>query len=422
METLHGLIRAKTASAHARLEALPFFQALQQGCLPKPAIISLLRSLAIIHAVVERELSHVADSRVAEFARHVTAKVPLLMADLEVLDAAGIPSVTSAIRGALKYGAEILADADDPMSLVGVLYVLEGSQNGGITLKRSYAHCLRINEEKLLYFGCYGKDTAANWNSFTAGMNALELGAEQAQAIALSATRCFEGLRTICAELHPIAEDALKHHVTAINFEAGDHAMPQNPYEIELALRAGRTAWKSYPYLEKRFGDRGKRFTSSDSCWLVALTRMPTHTATRSLEWLRTVLASRGIPTIVLEGHLRAISRALSEEFPEHPDMSSRFGPFLAALDAERCVLDGGANISNLIKQYERRFLDCDGFTVASAAPLLVSAWIDERSGIAGAFAATRDWFADAARFSSHWINSVRAFEIELDRVGSASC
>ncbi|MEX0695023.1 MAG: biliverdin-producing heme oxygenase [Rhodospirillales bacterium] len=419
---MHDLLRAETSSAHARLEALPFFQALQQGRLPKPAIMSLLRSLAIIYAVVERELLHAADTRIAEFAQHVTAKMPLLTADLEVLDAAGIPSVTPAIRNALQYGAEVLADADDPISLVGVLYVLEGSQNGGITLKRSYAHCLGVSEEKLSYFGCYGKDTAANWNSFTAFLNALELHANQAQTIALSAIRCFEGLWTICAALHPIAEDALKHHVTAINFEAGDHAMPQNPYEIELALRTGRAAWKNYPYLEKRFGDRGKRFTSSDSCWLVTLTRMPTITATRSLEWLRTVLASRGIPTIILEEHLRAISRELSEEFPEHPDMSIRFDPFLAALDAERCVLDGDKKISKLIEQYDRRFRDCDGFTVASAAALLVSAWMDERSGITGAFAATRDWFADAARFSNNWVDNVRAFEIELDCAGRTSC
>ena len=34
-----------------------------------------------------------------------------------------------------------------------------------------------------------------------------------------------------------------KYHVAAINFEAGDHAMPQNPLEIDLALRAAKVAW-----------------------------------------------------------------------------------------------------------------------------------------------------------------------------------
>jgi len=77
--------------------------------------------------------------------------------------------------------------------------------------------------------------------------------------------------------------------------------MPQSPLEIDLALRAAKTAWEKYPYLEHRYGERGRRFTNSDSCWLFTLTRARREVAvTRALEWLRTVLASRGIPTVIL--------------------------------------------------------------------------------------------------------------------------
>ena len=48
-----------------------------------------------------------------------------------------------------------------------------------------------------------------------------------------------------------------KYHIATINFEAGDHAMPQNPLEIGLALRAAKVAWEKYPYLEHRYGERG---------------------------------------------------------------------------------------------------------------------------------------------------------------------
>ena len=96
-----------------------------------------------------------------------------------------------------------------------------------------------------------------------------------------------------------------KYHVAAINFEAGNHAMPQNPLEIDLALRAAKAAWEKYPYLEHRYGERGRRFTNSDSCWLFTLARAPREiVVTKDLEWLRTVLASRGIPTVILEFHL----------------------------------------------------------------------------------------------------------------------
>ena len=92
--------------------------------------------------------------------------------------------------------------------------------------------------------------------------------------------------------------------------------MPQNPLEIDLALRAAKVAWEKYPYLEYRYGERGRRFTDSDSCWLVTLTRALRQVAvTKALEWLRTVLASRGIPTVILEFHLDAILRAVRVNF-----------------------------------------------------------------------------------------------------------
>jgi hypothetical protein len=337
------------------------------------------------------------------------------------LDGQSTPSVIAAIRATLDYGAEILAGADDPLSLLGILYVLEGSQNGGVLLKRAYSACLEPDDARLCYFGCYGKETAAHWKSFRSGLDAIGLDSEQIAIIIVAADRCFERLTAICEALYPYAQDGLRHHVTAINFEAGDHAMPQDPREIELALRAGRTAWRRYSYLEHRFGERGRRFTGSDSCWLVALTHMPVDTATRSLDWLRTILASRGIPTVILEGHLRVIAQALAEEFPEQADMGVRFDPFLAKLDGEHRAL-GGAEIARTVELFDRRFRDCAGLTVESAARLIASAWVDERSGIAGALVSVRDWFANAGRFPSDWIANVHALVAALDRAGDRPC
>jgi hypothetical protein len=42
-----------TAFLHAQLDELPFFAALQAGTLPAASIVTLLRSLAIAHAVLE---------------------------------------------------------------------------------------------------------------------------------------------------------------------------------------------------------------------------------------------------------------------------------------------------------------------------------------------------------------------------------
>jgi heme oxygenase len=422
MPELHDRLRAETADLHARLERLPYFRALHTGSLPKPAIVSFLRSLSIIQAVLERSLSTISSGPIAELSRHASPKVHLLVADLEALGAESIPSVTGAIQGALDYGAEILTTADDPLSLVGALYVLEGSQNGGIALKHDYAQCTGVPEDRLSYIGCYGTATAVRWSAFCGVLNALALTDDQANQVAQSAVLCFERLENICAALYPYGDKELKYHVAAVNFEAGNHAMPQNPLGIALALRAGRTAWDKYPYLERRFGERGRRFTNSDSCWLVALTEMSIESATRNLEWLRTVLASRGIPTVILEAHLGAISQALAVEFPEHLHLHARFGQFLLSREAERRALMDPECFSQLTDQFNQRFHSCTGLIIDSAANLITSAWVDERFGIVGALASVLDWFADPVRFSVDWIANVNELVTRLDRAAKPSC
>lgn len=422
MTDLHGRLRTATIALHDQLEALPFFQALRAGELPGLAIVSFLRCLAILHAVLEGELARTADPAVAALARHARPKLPLLAADLEAVGAPDMPSVMPAIGAALDHGAEILAGAADPLNLVGALYVFEGSQNGGFALKSAYASCLGLREDQLTYFGCYGAGTAAHWHAFSDALNVLGLEGEPADRAAQAAVRCFARLGTICAALHPYAAADLRHHVTAINFWAGDHAMPQDPLEIGLALRAGRTAWEQYPYLEQRFAERGRRFTSSDSCWLVALARQPAATACGNLGWLRTVLASRGIPTVILAAHLRAILQALAVEFAGEAGMRAGFERFLSALDAERQALDGAGMVARLVDRFDRRLRGCAGPGVDSAAQLIASAWIDERSGIAGALAAVRGWFTDAERFPNDWIAAVNALLAALDRAGGPPC
>lgn len=416
MSCIHELLQTRTAPLHASLESLPFFAALQAHALPKVSIVSFFRCLAIIHAVLERKLARISQDQVSQLYASTLPKLPFLTADLDVLDAESLPSIASAIRHALDYADEILGD-NDPRNLIGPLYVLEGSQHGAIALKRDYARCLNIADEQLSYPGCYGSATAARGDAFLKILGTLSLDAEQRERITESAVRCFESLERICAALHPYAPEDLKHHAAAINFEAGDHAIPQEPIEIDLALRAGRAAWDAYPYLEQRYGARGKRFTNSDSCWLVTLAHAPrSEVATKALDWLRNILAPRGIPTIALETHLRIIQQAIAEEFPERIKMHTQFDPFLSNRRAERRARFGAAESSPLVDIFNRRFQACSGLQVASAAELIASAWIDERCGIAGALSALHVWFADPGRFSRDWIGSVDEMVAELDR------
>lgn len=390
MAKLHATLLSRTADHRERLQALPFFQALRAGTVPKPALASYRRCLSILQAVLERELSQTSNPGIAALGQRLPSRLSRSSAGLEV----SIPSVAPAIRNALAYGAEILTGAGDPLGLIGPLYVLDGLQAA----------------------------EAETGTALAEGLDALALDGAGEDRVLRSAVLCLERMETICGALFPYAAADLRHHAAAVNFEAGDHAIPQDVGEIALALRAGKAAWEAYPYLERRFGERGRRFTSSDSCWLVALTRMPIETATKNLDWLRTVLASRGIPTVILEGHLRAIVQQLALEFPEQVDMRGRYDRFLAGLEAGRQALGWTGETSLLVAQLGQRLQACEGQTVASAAELIASAWIDERCGIAGSLASVHGWFTDTERFSPAWVALVGELVASLDGTCVPAC
>ena len=100
----------------------------------------------------------------------------------------------------------------------------------------------------------------------------------------------------------------------------------------------------------------------------------------------------------------------------------ARCEPFLSGLDTERQRVDTGAVAPVLIALFDGRLRGCSGPAIDSAAALIASAWIDERSGIAGAFAATLNWLADPTRFAPDWVAGVNEFAASLRRVGDDVC
>ena len=102
--------------------------------------------------------------------------------------------------------------------------------------------------------------------------------------------------------------------------------------------------------------------------------------------------------------------------------MREGFEQFLSALDAERQALDGAGMVPRLVERFDQRLRGYAGPGVDSAARLIASAWIDERSGIAGALAAVRGWFTEPERFPSDWIATVNALVAALDQGGGPPC
>lgn len=387
METLTERLRAGTRTTHEKLDELPFFRELNAGSLPRQAAVSYLRGLAVIHGVLERSLELAVT---ADLWDRRTARLPALLSDLEAFDAAGLPDIDPAIDAALGVSDDVLLDAGRPGRLMGRVYVLEGSMLGGQFLAGKFACVLGKPNQALSYFDPGPEGGGARWKEAKRRIDSLP---PQDAADALeTAASTFSGVARLAAACFPFEPASLRRRVTALNPEAGRHAMPQDEREIALALRAADAAWRRHPYLEARFGARGRRFTLSDSCWLASLRGGAPEEILRNLRWLAGVLAARGLPTLILERHLVF----LDAEFG-----SPVFAPAVEDFRSRRRGALADADFARLDAKWKERLAD------HGASELLLAALADEASGFAGAWESARAWFADPARFPSAWLQSV---------------
>lgn len=125
------------------------------------------------------------------------------------------------------------------------------------------------------------------------------------------------------------------------------------------------------------------------------------------MNWLARLLATRGMPSIMLEKTIQLLHGELIKTVPEN---KAAYDKLLGAADmlAEKrgqCIAETDFTVLS------REFDDLVGIKLAqqykNTGALLVSAVADEQSGISGAVGAICAWLTDPARFSEEWIAAV---------------
>ena len=245
------------------------------------------------------------------------------------------------------------------------------------------------------------------WSQFRQQLDALEIDEQDLERMLEAARACFEGIGELARSCFPFESSQLRHRITAINPEAGRHAMPRSEAEVTRALRCAQSAWLRFPYLDARYGERGRRFTRSDSCWLVALYDVEESLAVESLLWLRKVLSSRGLPTVILETHLEMIDRDIEAEDPGRARQSPGFRTVISRFQAQRDAILPPTVRGTMISQYQGQFDQCLGDGIPGAAEILIDAVIDTAIGIEHARQQVFSWMRDRERFSATWVGTV---------------
>ena len=312
-ELLAEILRRSTQETHQSLDNVGYIDFLRKSSLRRTAVFNHLNCLAIVHAAFERYYFTSRNSLAARAASVYESKLSALQSDVQLFQEGFAHAFMPAIQGSLALADRIIEHSlQSPEKLTGYLYVLEGALHGGAQIGSVLAELFPDTAPGLQYFS-WSRRPSWDWGRFRALLNEVEDVPAQTAAVegALEAMLGFGDIFTNLVRLN--SPDDLKAHIAIINPEAGSHAIPEDPEWIVAAVRAANQCWREFPELEAQFGERGRRFSLSDGCWILTLGELELPAALAQLKWLKSVLESRGIPGAILVRKLEILHTCLQD-------------------------------------------------------------------------------------------------------------
>ena len=403
-------LKKETKDYHTKLESLPYFTALIEHQLPLECYVNQLRALSVIHSVMENEISTSSDKRVSSVWDDELRKLPRLEKDIAFFEPRVISDAKTSVEAAIAMTEKIrLRQIEKPHTLLGYLYVFEGSTLGNSMHRPDISETFHLDElNGCHYYFSYQDQVQTHWNHFSEKMNVTLDETSLHDSIIEAAHEAFNGLEVLYTALYPLEKTKKTFHVTRINPEAGNHPIPEDEREIAAALKASDRGWDAFPYYELRYGERGRRFSDSDTCWLVTLTALDQETIQKQVDWLCRVLATRGMPTLMMERTLRFLYEELSSAVPDRVAAYKKLRVSADVLKESREIRIQETMLQSLASEFEQAVGTELAQKYKNTGKLLVSAVADEKSGIEGSTDALQEWLTDADRFSTEWIRTVK--------------
>ena len=311
-------------------------------------------------------------------------------------------------HGKLRHYGVSVEKVEEPLYLLGIMYVLEGSTLGGAILKELVIKNFNLTDNiGVLFLDHYKKQKKQYWEEFKERINALDVKDTERIGILQTAVDFFQKIESIFKHLYPVSKSIPFYNVTTLNPEAGRHSIPEDIMEIQAALRAGVKTWEQFPYYAWRYGLRGKQFTRSDSVWLVTLCDLQEKLVLDQINWLGKVLSSRGMPQLLLATHLVNLVEELEKA---NPDKINQYKKLIVAANALKEKYDQAIRVNQrqeLIGEFERSIGQEWSHRLKNMGEIIVAAVVDEKIGIENALPCVRSWATDENRFPKIWIDSV---------------
>ena len=203
--SIMGHLREATRELHKEAESRPLQRSMARGTLPRGAYAMYLGQLRHLHSALEEALDSAVSAQPALRDLHTDERrrVPDLDRDLAALgvEVSSVPVLPPTER----FSARVRQTAaENPVALLGPLYVMEGSTNGGKFLARVLQRSLGLeNGDGLAYMDPYGDDQPRMWSSFKQIADEVPLDAQQSEAVTEAAKLTFEAIAEISDVILP---------------------------------------------------------------------------------------------------------------------------------------------------------------------------------------------------------------------------
>jgi hypothetical protein len=275
-------------------------------------------------------------------------------------------------------------------------------------VRTQLARLLRLKDrDGLAYLASYDSAAANPWQALRRQLDAAPLSAAEQRQLREAAQRAMHSIIQIVEALYPIPEADMAALVAILNPEAGAHVIPKDAREIEAALRAGERSWQQQRYYEWRYGERGRRFTWSDSSWIVTLSQHSEAVVTHQIDWLSRVLAARGMPRWLLEQHLQTLHDELVSVIPEKRREYTSLAYQADRLRHLRLQQIDEPTFQALAAEFDAAVGPDWSARMGGIGYLLVAAVADERAGINRAVTSLESVLSDPQQFPQPWIDAV---------------
>lgn len=195
-------LKAETNDLHSHAESRTLQRAIASGEVDRETFSAYLGQLYQVHQPLESALETNRDKHAAikALASADRMRIPDLDRDLAFYGAN--PDRFPAGDAAKKFSQRINETRNAvPVALLGALYVLEGSTNGGRFLARALRKSWDLDGDGLAYFDPYGDEQPQMWAAFRRDMDEASFDADQEEAIIEMAKATFIAIAEVSDEV-----------------------------------------------------------------------------------------------------------------------------------------------------------------------------------------------------------------------------